>query len=92
MTTPSSSFTILYFASANSYTGKLSERLSAPLPLSSLFKTLDKKYPGIEGKVLKSCAVTINLEYADIEVKNGETETIIQVDDEVGIIPPVSSG
>ena len=103
--TPSGYFTILYFASATTHTRKSSERLSAPLPLSQLFDTLEAKYPGIKRKVLESCAVTVNLEYVDInedgegqEEREGEEGgerqkgLIIQEEDEVGIIPPVSSG
>ena len=95
-------FTILYFASASTYTSLSSETLRAPLPLSQLFPTLESCYPGITAKVLRSCAVTINLEYVDIEEDATTTEEInreggvrglvIQPGDEVGIIPPVSSG
>jgi molybdopterin synthase sulfur carrier subunit len=96
-------FTILYFAAASTFTNKTSELLPAPLPIRSLFSTLDSRYPGITTKVLNSCAVTINLEYVDVEndrnavsaSDNGsekEGEQMIQAGDEVGIIPPVSSG
>lgn len=96
------SFTILYFAAAQSYTSLSSEMFPAPLPLSKLFSTLESRYPGITNKVLKSCAVTVNLEYVDLEKANSvrtaasaDTATeayVIQSGDEVGIIPPVSSG
>ena len=116
-------FTLLLFASAQSYTGESSLTLSAPLSLSQLFPTLEKMYPGITCKVLRSCAVSVNLEYVDVpgldddraegsgngdgsnregglkdgvgrgEMKgSGEAEVVIQPGDEVGIIPPVSSG
>lgn len=81
-------FKLLYFAAASSYTKKQSEELSAPLPMSELFAVLEKKYPGIKAKVLESSAVTVNLEYVDLD----ENTTIIKDGDEVGIIPPVSSG
>jgi molybdopterin converting factor small subunit len=85
--------TILYFASASSYTSKDSEPLPAPLPLSKLFETLEERYSGIKAKVLESCLVTINLEYVDIPDASGdENEIVIKEGDEVGIIPPVSSG
>ena len=44
--------------------------------------------------VLDSCAVTVNLEYVDVEVEGGEEEAgvVINEGDEVAIIPPVSSG
>ncbi len=101
--TPTSTFTILYFAAASTYTNKTSELLPAPLPLRSLFSTLESRYPNITPKVLKSCAVTINLEYVDLDLdsdgdiaSNGASENdggaVIQAGDEVGIIPPVSSG
>ena len=95
-------FTILYFAAASTYTSKTSERLPAPLPVSSLFSVLETKYPGIEAKVLRSCAVTVNLDYVDVLPQGRadgsaagderSVEMTIQEGDEVGIIPPVSSG
>lgn len=88
---PAGHFTILYFASASSYTSKDSEALPAPLPLSKLFETLDEKYGGMKAKVLESCLVTINLEYVDMP-ENGEEGPVIKEGDEVAIIPPVSSG
>ena len=46
--------------------------------------------------MLSSCAVTINLEYVDIESdpEHGvsKIDQVIQEGDEVAIIPPVSSG
>jgi molybdopterin synthase sulfur carrier subunit len=91
-------FKLLYFAAASSFTKTSSENLSAPLPLSELFDVLDKKYPGMRQKVLESCAVTLNLEYVDMEEDEDASGTkkeggvIIQEGDEVAIIPPVSSG
>ena len=99
-------FTILYFASASTHTRKTSENLPAPLPLCQLFEKLEGKYPGMKRKVLGSCAVTVNLEYVDVEEdgeEDGGTEEeekgrekrkglVIKEGDEVGIIPPVSSG
>ena len=44
--------------------------------------------------VLNSCAVTVNLEYVDVEEDGGKEKAgvVINADDEVAIIPPVSSG
>lgn len=91
---PPGHFTILYFASASSYTSKDSEVLPAPLHLSKLFATLEDKYAGIVDKVLESCLVTVNLEYVDMpdDATVNESEVIINEGDEVAIIPPVSSG
>lgn len=100
---PDPTFTILYFAAASTYTSKTSELLLAPLPISSLFSMLESRYPGITAKVLKSCAVTINLEYVELDqdsnaslASDGGSKSderfMIEVGDEVGIIPPVSSG
>lgn len=83
-----STFTVLYFASAGSYTGQEQEFFSAPLPLNQLFDHLESKYPGIKAKVLDSCLVTVNLDYVDMPA-DGIT---LQASDEVAIIPPVSSG
>lgn len=92
---PSGHFNLLYFASANTFTGKEVEALAAPLPLRKLFATLEKLYPGIKSKVLESCLVTINLNYVDVPKDSDEgdaDEPVIQEGDEVAIIPPVSSG
>lgn len=86
---PSGHFTILYFASASSYTKKNSEHLKAPMAANTLFDDLEKQYPGIKSQVLVSCAVTLNLEYIDLEEGGAVT---IKDGDEVAIIPPVSSG
>lgn len=86
---PAGHFTILYFAAAQSYAKRQHDYLPAPLPITKLFETLEEKYAGIKAKVLESCAVTINLEYVDLEEDAG---VVIGEGDEVGIIPPVSSG
>jgi len=94
----STTFQIYYFASASSYTKKDTEALPAPLPLSHLFVALEKRYPGIREKVLRSCGVSLGLEYVDVEEAervNSKSEgpvIMIKAGDEVGIIPPVSSG
>ena len=100
--TPSGYFNLLYFASASSYTRKTSEYLPAPLPITKLFELLELKYPGIQQTVLRSCAVTVNLDYVHVDEdpnSKGEMDSaenvpilIIQEGDEVAIIPPVSSG
>ncbi|KAL4901726.1 Molybdopterin synthase sulfur carrier subunit [Aspergillus multicolor] len=90
-----STFQIHYFASASSYTGKNTEALPAPLPLSSLFDTLEAKYPGIKEKVLSSCSISLGDEYVDVEADgsgSGNEGIFIQDGDEVAVIPPVSSG
>lgn len=91
---PAGQFTILYFAAATSFTGRQHDFLPAPLPISKLFNTLEEKYAGMKEKVLGSCAVTVNLEYVDLdeEAEKGEAGLVIGERDEVGIIPPVSSG
>jgi molybdopterin converting factor small subunit len=97
-------FTLLYFASASSYTKKESEFFQAPLPLPKLFGLLEERYPGIKDKVLNHCAVTINLSYVDVDIIGSEGSkkrmvepilgdvVIIREGDEVALIPPVSSG
>ena len=88
-----SQFVLLYFASAASYTGKDSETIEAPLPLSGLFEYLEEKYNGINKRVLESCLVTVNLQYVDLPENGKDSDNfIIQAGDEVAIIPPVSSG
>jgi molybdopterin converting factor small subunit len=81
-------FTLLYFAAATTFTKKNEERLSAPMPLKDLPDALEKLHPGIKDKILGSCAVTINLDYVDVD----DNSAVIQDGDEVAIIPPVSSG
>lgn len=92
---PAGHFTLLYFASAKSYTGKTHEFLPAPLAVDKLFTALDKMYPGIREKVLSSSAVTVNLDYVEVQDDTAADESdglVIQAGDEVAIIPPVSSG
>ena len=101
-------FTVLLFAAAATYANAESLTLSAPMTIQDLFGTLEKRYPGIGGKVLRSAAVTVNLEYVDVDFegvgdgvhKGDGSDTggeevevlVIKKGDEVGIIPPVSSG
>jgi len=81
-------FKVLYFAAASTYTNKEFETLPAPLESTQLFDTLDSLYPGFKDRVLGSCAVTVNLDYLDLDDKI----LTIKQGDEVAIIPPVSSG
>ena len=104
--TQTGTFTLLLFASASSYTQDDTDTLTLPAPttLGDIFTTLERRYPGITRNVLQSSAVTVNLEYVDVEfpadgdVKAEKREGLegwdvkIDVGDEVGIIPPVSSG
>ena len=85
----SSQFNLLYFASASSFTRKSTELFDAPSTASKLFETLEKKYPGIKEKILGSCALTVNLDYVDLDAPE---EVVIKAGDEVAVIPPVSSG
>ena len=78
------------------------------MPIKDLYGALEKQYPGIRKAVLDSCAVTVNLEYVDVEQEEGGGEEggveeekekgkgagamMIEIGDEVAIIPPVSSG
>lgn len=93
---PAGHFSIFYFASASTFTGKTAETFPAPVNLGDLYDFLEDKYVGIKDKVLHSCAVTVNLHYVDIQddsETHGESSgRIIEEGDEVGIIPPVSSG
>ncbi len=82
-------FTLLYFATAFSFTKKVSEAFPAPVSPRGLYKLLEDRYPGIKHKVLDSCALTVNLEYVDLDDLE---EEMIKEGDEVAIIPPVSSG
>ena len=85
---PAGHFSLLYFAAASSFTGKSSEHWKAPLKTNLLFDALETSYPGIKERVLTSCAVTVNLEYIDMD----DGSVVIKEGDEVAIIPPVSSG
>ena len=95
---PKGHFRLLYFASAASYTRKSLDDVPAPLALTDLFAHLEKLYPGIRQAVLSSSAVTVNLDYVDVEDQQSvggcqrSDATVIHEGDEVAIIPPVSSG
>lgn len=96
---PAGYFRLLYFASASSFTRKTSDEFPAPMPIGDLFGLLEKHYPGMTKAVLSSSAVTLNLDYIDMEydgemvgTTSGLKGTTISEGDEVAIIPPVSSG
>jgi molybdopterin synthase sulfur carrier subunit len=90
---PAGHFSILYFAAASTFTKKTSEHLPAPVLVRDLFAQLEERYPGIREKVLASCAVTVNLEYVDMdEADSADVDMAIHEGAEVAIIPPVSSG
>lgn len=95
--TPAGHFRILYFASAASFTHKESDTFAAPVTAATIFDLLEKSYPGMTQAVLSSCAITLNLEYIDIDssnsgIRGSDSKTTIRAGDEVAIIPPVSSG
>ena len=96
---PSGHFRILYFATVASFTQKPFDDLHASVFLKDLFRILDSKYPGINKSVLASCAVTVNLDYVDVEEtayedgsENHLRITTNKEGDEVAIITPLSSG
>lgn len=86
---PAGHFTVLYFAAVADYAARESEALPAPLALADLFGALEERHPGVEGALLGSCLVTVNLEYVDVAAEGG---VVIKEGDEVAVIPPVSSG
>jgi molybdopterin converting factor small subunit len=88
---PAGHFSILYFAAAATFTGKATEHFPAPVEAASLFGLLEERYPGFRKQVLDSCALTVNLEYVDLDGDGSETQ-VIKEGDEVAVIPPVSSG
>ena len=92
--TPTGHFRLLYFGTAASFTKKSFDDVPAPLGLSNLFAMLEEKYQGITERVLLSCAVTVNLDYVDMQQdsRNPGSDIEVQAGDEVAIIPPVSSG
>ncbi|KAF2748514.1 Molybdopterin synthase sulfur carrier subunit [Sporormia fimetaria CBS 119925] len=90
---PAGHFVVLYFAAAASYTGKTSEHLASPMAAGELFGRLEQLYPGIRARVLESCAVTVNLQYINLDGDDAEgARVLLKEGDEVAIIPPVSSG
>nr|OQO22413.1 hypothetical protein B0A51_09821 [Rachicladosporium sp. CCFEE 5018] len=85
--------TILYFAAATSYTKKQYDHLPAPFYVSRLPDVLEERYPGIKSKVLVSCAITVNLDYVDLEEEADKDNDglLITAGDEVAVIPPSQS-
>ncbi|OQV00937.1 hypothetical protein CLAIMM_06371 [Cladophialophora immunda] len=116
--TGTGTFTLLLFASASTFAGGLETlRFPAPTTLRGVFEALEARFPGMRAKVLRSAAVTVNLEYVDFdldadadagdegargggdapddrreEARGSGLDLVIRDGDEVGIIPPVSSG
>jgi molybdopterin synthase sulfur carrier subunit len=65
------------------------------MKVTALFAAIENRYPGIKAKVLDTAAVTVNLDYVDLEEESSkEREHVLAIKDgdEVAIIPPVSSG
>ena len=62
-------FTLLYFAAASTLTQRSSETFEAPMTVTILFETLEERYTGMHDKVLSSSALTINLNYIDLDTK-----------------------
>lgn len=91
-----SKFTLLLFASAQTYCSNTeSLSLPAPMSLNELIDDLEKRWPGVSEKILKSSQIVINLDYIDWtwderDVKGKEIQIV--PGDEVGIVPPVSAG
>ena len=59
------------------------------MKLSTLLDHLEDMYPTIKQSILHSCALTVNLEYVDVQT---DADMLVKEGDEVAIIPPVSSG
>ncbi|KIW81347.1 hypothetical protein Z517_04372 [Fonsecaea pedrosoi CBS 271.37] len=112
-TTSAGTFTLLLFASASTFAGGVETlRLPGPTTLRGVFEALEARFPGMRDAVLRSAAVTVNLEYVDVDPdidasagqkrdgdvggdatdKGDGLDMVINAGDEVGIIPPVSSG
>ncbi|KAL8897674.1 MAG: hypothetical protein Q9207_007093 [Kuettlingeria erythrocarpa] len=84
---------VLYFASAASFTRKSSEEVPTPLTVVDLYNHLEGNYPGIREKILTRSLLTINLQYVDTEDDDSDNPSkTINEGDEVAVIPPVSSG
>ena len=94
MKPPPGHFVVLYFAAALSHTNRQHDFFEAPMPATQLWDALEKKYTGFKERVLESAALTVNLDYVDLdeEAAKGEAGLVIQERDEVAVIPPVSSG
>lgn len=92
-TAPNGTFTVLYFASASSFTGKDVDSFPAPVALADLFSLLESRYPGIRAWAQKYCMLTVNLDYIDVP-KDGSADSglVLKAGDELALIPPVSSG
>jgi molybdopterin converting factor small subunit len=80
-------FTVLYFGPLKSLTGKSSETIGSDITITQLLSHLATAYEDVQ--LIKSCAVSVNLEYVDSEEYD---QTTLKNGDEVALIPPVSSG
>ncbi|PNS15672.1 Molybdopterin synthase sulfur carrier subunit [Sphaceloma murrayae] len=54
---PSGSFTLLYFASAQSFTRRDREAIPGPMSPAQLFQRLEESYPGIHSKGAHSTTI-----------------------------------
>lgn len=61
-------FQVLFFASASTFTGVDAITFAAPSTMRQVFAALEREYPGFTEMVLKSAAVTVNLEYVDVDL------------------------
>lgn len=79
-------FTLLLFASASTYADNLeSLTLPAPTTPAALFDALEHRFPGIKKRVLSSAALTVNLEYVEMEVDGeGNVLRAVMEDQELG--------
>lgn len=79
------SLTVLLFGITRDLVGQ--SRLSVPLPkggrVADLLNLLHSQYPALSG--VKSVLVAVNSEYAD-------PDTVLNLSDEIALIPPVSGG
>ena len=65
------------------------------MTLREMFAELERRFPGVGEKVLKSSQIAVDLEYVDCEWAERDTEkaeVVIGKGSEVGVVPPVSAG
>ncbi|ONH66597.1 Molybdopterin synthase sulfur carrier subunit [Cyberlindnera fabianii] len=81
---------VRYYGPSADFTTKTEEKLTSIKTISALVQHFETEYSvNFADYVRNNCGICVNLEYIDL---NEDSEMTLSEEDEVAIIPPVSSG